>query len=227
MRSVISECYSETSLTHTVYLGVALLIVLHEFLLYPFFHHCICYKGIKSLWKITIGIVLQILRIIALIVLDVISRCNLLNNSGQNVSIQCVFYKKFGQLNQTLSVQWLTIPVYLHYTSLTFLLVGVIEFICSQVPYSMKGIVVGAQYILMTVCSIPTLVMVLIFQQEFSIWGDGIISCEFWYALIVLAANLCVFFALMWLAKRYKMRKRDDLLPNEHFFAERYYSSES
>jgi hypothetical protein len=32
------------------------------------------------------------------------------------------------------------------------------------------------------------------------------------------------FVILAWMVKRYKLRKREDLLPNEHFFAERYYS---
>ena len=62
--------------------------------------------------------------------------------------------------------------------------------------------------------------MVLLFKQNLSIWGKEIISCEFWYAVIALTANLVIFFALIWLAKQYKMRKRDDL-PNENFFAEK------
>ena len=90
----------------------------------------------------------------------------------------------------------------------------------------MKGIIIGAQYTLALVCSIPMIALLVVFKEDLSIWGKGIISCEFWYTLIVIAVNLAIFFALMWLAKRYKMRKRDDLLPNEHFFAERYYSSE-
>ena len=101
---------------------------------------------------------------------------------------------------------------------------GVIEFICSQVPYSMKGVIIGAQYTLTLIFSIPALTMGVLFKRKLSIWGKGIISCEFWYALLAIIANLIVFFTLMWLAKRYKMRKRDDLLPNEHYFAERYYT---
>ena len=192
-----------------------------------FFYRCICRTGIKSLWKITIGTALQILQITALIVLDILSRRNFLNNSGQNLTIQCAFYDTHRQLSETLSDRWLAILQYLHNISLTFIFIGIIEFICSQVPYSMKGVIIGTQYTLILICSIPTLATVLLFKQNLSIWGKGITSCEFWYALIALTANLAIFFALMWLAKRYKMRKRDDLLPNEHFFAERYYSSDT
>ena len=227
-RKVLTECYTETSMTSTVYLGVTLLIILHEFLLYPLFHRCICHAGIKSIWKLTMGIALQLLRIIALIVLNIHSRRSILNNSRLNLStIECAFHYAHGQLSETHSDQWLAILQYLHFISLTLILIGTFEFICSQVPYSMKGVIIGAQYTLILIGLIPILAMVLFFKLDFSIWGEGIISCEFWYALVVLVANLVIFLASMCLAKRYKMRKRDDLLPNEHFFAERYYSSDT
>ena len=172
-----------------------------------------------------VGIALQVLRVLSLMVFDIISRRNFLNNTEYNVTIQCVFYERRGLLSQSFSDQWLVIPKYIHYTSLSISLIGVIEFICSQVPYSMKGVLIGAQYTLTLIFSIPTIATVVLFKQKLSIWGKGIISCEFWYALLTIIANLFVFFTLMWLVKRYKMRKREDLLPNEHYFAERYYSS--
>ena len=204
-----------------------MLIVLNEFLLYPLFHRCTCCAQIKSLWKIIIGIALELLRVISLMVFDVISRCNFLNNTEYNVTLQCVFYEKYGLLSQSFSNQWLVIPQYLYHMSLIFIFIGVIEFICSQVPYSMKSVtvIIGAQYTLMLIILIPTIAVSVIFKQNLSIWGKGTISCEFWYALLAIIAKLFVFFTLIWLAKRYKMRKRDDLLPNEHHFAERYYSS--
>ena len=47
--------------------------------------------------------------------------------------------------------------------------IGVIEFICSRVPYAMKGVIIGAQYTLLMIFSIPTLAIVLLFQQDLSI----------------------------------------------------------
>ena len=174
-----------------------------------------------------VGIALQVLRVILLMVFDIISRRNFLNNTEYNVTIQCVFFERDGLLSQSFSNRWLVIPQYIQYTSLCITFIGVIKFICSQVPYAMKGVIIGAQYTLLMIFSIPTLAIVLLFQQDLSIWGKGIISCEFWYALLAMIANLFVFFTLMWLVKRYKMRKRDDLLPNENYFAERYYSQET
>ena len=222
----IAECYTETSLTNSIHLGILLLIVFHELIIYPLFHRCICCIRIKSLWKILIGITIQILCVTILIAIDVISRHNYLK-SEYNATIQCIFNESHhGLLHQSLNYRWLTIPRYLHFISVTFLLIGAIEFICSQAPYSMKGVIIGAQYTLISICLIPTLVIiaVVLSKTDLSSLGTGTISCEFWYALLIIVAYLSIFIILAWMVKRYKMRKREDLLPNEHFFAERYYS---
>ena len=92
----------------------------------------------------------------------------------------------------------------------------------------MMGVIVGAQYTLISICSIPILVIIAVMlhncKENISSLGNGTISCEFWYALLIIAAYLSLFVILACLVKRYKLWKREDLLPNEHFFAERYYS---
>ena len=55
-RGIIAKCYTEISLTNSVSLGILLLIVFHEFIIYPLFYRCVCYGRIKSLWKILMGI---------------------------------------------------------------------------------------------------------------------------------------------------------------------------
>ena len=168
------------------------------------------------------GIIAQIMRVTTLIAFDVISRHNYLK-SEYNATIQCIFHEVHGLLSQSLNYRWLAIPQHLHLISLTFLLTGLVEFICSQIPYSMKGAIIGAQYTLLSICSIPTLVIiaaVVLYKKDLSSLGTGTISCEFWYALLIIVAYLSLFMILAWMLKRYKMRKREDLLPNEHFFAE-------
>ena len=92
--------------------------------------------------------------------------------------------------------------------------------------YFMKGVIMGAQYTLALICSIPLLIIIAVVfnKKDLSSLGTGTIGCEFWYALLIIIAHLSLFVILAWMVKRYKMRKREDLLPNEHFFAERYYS---
>ena len=49
-------------------------------------------------------------------------------------------------------------------------------------------------------------------------------SCEFWYLLIKLIFLLAAIVSSLLVAVCYRKRKRDDVLPNEQIFAERYYS---
>ena len=67
----IADCYADTSLINSVHLGILLLIVFHELVIYPLFHRCIGSVRIKSLWKILIGITIQILHVTTLIAIDV------------------------------------------------------------------------------------------------------------------------------------------------------------
>ena len=162
------------------------------------------------------------MRVTTLISFDVISRHNHLKSEyNATVLVQCIFNEAHGVPSQSLNYQWLAIPQYLHLISLTFLFAGLIEFICSQAPYSMKGAIIGAQYTLLSICSIPLVVIIalVLYKKDLSSLGTGTISCEFWYALLIIVAYLSLFVILAWMLKRYKMRKREDLLPNEHFFA--------
>ena len=56
-------------------------------------------------------------------------------------------------------------------------------------------------------------------------WDKGIISCELWYLLLVLLLMVIYTTILLILIKHYKRRKREDVLPNEDIFAERYYAT--
>ena len=62
------------------------------------------------------------------------------------------------------------------------------------------------------------------FMKQSTTWGTGIISCEFWYLLVILLILILDSIILFTLVKWYKKRKREDVLPNEQVFAERYYS---
>lgn len=53
------------------------------------------------------------------------------------------------------------------------------------------------------------------------VWGTGIISCEFWYTLMLLIIETIVGVTLIAAMKWYKKPKREDVLPSEHIFAER------
>ena len=94
----MAECYTETSLTNSVHLGMLLLIIFHEFIIYPLFQHCVCCGRMKSLCNILIGISIQIVRVATLIAFDVISRHKYLEDE-YNATIQCIFHERRGLLS--------------------------------------------------------------------------------------------------------------------------------
>ena len=59
------------------------------------------------------------------------------------------------------------------------------------------------------------------FTRHLINWGTGIISCGFWYLLLIELLMVIFIAVLLILIKYYKRRKREDVLPNEHIFAER------
>ena len=88
----------------------------------------------------------------------------------------------------------------------------------------MKGIILGVGFHSVVSSLGLNSATTIPFQHKASIWGTGVISCEFWYALVhvTLCTIGCIATAIV--TKCYKKRKREDVLPNEHYFAERYYT---
>lgn len=102
---------------------------------------------------------------------------------------------------------------------------GGLEFIFAQVPYSMRGVILGLAF-----CSaVPTLglnaIVIIALQQKMVNWSTGVTSCGFWYALVhfIICTVVSVISAIVKI--KYKRRIREGVLPNEQFYAERYYSN--
>ena len=120
----------------------------------------------------------------------------------------------------------MAIPSILNCVSFILLDVGAYEFMCAQTPYSMRGLIFGyaggsaAIYLLVRYgISEP-------FTRHLINWGTGTISCGFWYLLFTRPLMVIFSAVLLILIKHYKNRKREDVLPNEHIFAERYYDKD-
>ena len=219
----LSKCYTEASYTHTAHYGVVVLIILNEVFLYPILHRCS--PLIESFSKVLIGMLLQITRILILMVYEVTSRNYFI--TGKNATIQCLFIAAQGTLKESFDYRLIVIPDFLGSASLMMLYIGTVEFLSAQVPYSMKGLMVGMAYFIFFLSSIAWYVIFIPFNHDLSAWGTGTISCGFWYALLLLFLQISMFLITLVLKMRYKKRRREDLLPNEHFFAERYYSTNS
>ena len=199
------------------------LIPLHEFILYPLLHKY--FSWVKSYWKFSIGVVAQALRVIALMVLELMARNNYLAQNGKNSTLQCIFSEENGALSSSFDTKWMVLPNILNAISIVTLGIGGIEFICAQTPYSMKGLMVGTVYGSVVIIAFIGYGITVPFTSHTITWSTGVISCGFWYLLLVIIVLIFNSTLLLILGILYKNRKREDVLPNEQIFAERYYSN--
>ena len=216
-----SECFIAAITRDLQFLCGIILIPVHEFIIYPLFHRY--FHWVNSHCKFLLGVVLQIVRIVALMLIEFEARRLYIRHYGSNMTMQCMFWEEDGALSFTVNSRWMAIPNILNSVSFILLGVGACEFFCAQTPYSMRGLIFGyaigsaAIYLLIGYgISEP-------FTRHLINWSTGTISCGFWY-LLSIGLLMVIFSAiLLILIKHYKNRKREDVLPNEHIFAERYY----
>ena len=221
----LQECiYGVHSLCIMLFYGGAMLIPLYEFVLSPFLRKYL--HWMNSYWKISLGAILQITKIVTLMAFDLKARHTFIKNNSDNATIQCIFTEPSGTLAFTLNIMWMSLPSFLDSLSIIMYAIGSFEFLCSQSPYSLRGLLFGAGF----GCIILFNLVGYFVQQPFMLkrfqnhWGTRIISCGFWYLLLIvilLVLDTAIFCLLI---KWYKKRKREDVLPNEQIFAERYYT---
>ena len=219
----LTKCSYEASFTHTAYYGAVFLIVIHEIFIYPIFYRCS--PRMESLHKMLAGMIVLIAKVLTLMSYNVISRHNSLQINGPNVTISCLFEASKGALMTSFDYRWIVIPDFLSTVSIMMFYIGAIEFISAQVPFFMKGLMIGMTYCSFYVSSALWLAASLPFIRIHSIWGTETLSCGFWYMLLLTIVDVGIFLILAILTRWYKKRRRQDVLPNEHIFAERYYST--
>ena len=207
----------------TFYFSVTLLILLYEFIFYPLLRNRIPYMQ-NYQWKIAVGIFSQIAKVIVLMIIDLIAHHSYIEHNNINTTIQCIFMEQSGILNSNFNMQWMILVQLFSSISVITSVTGAFEFICSQSPYSMRGLLSGITYCCIMLYSMVGYGIMKPFTTSIS-WGTEAISCEFWYLLLILVILILNSIMVCILSKWYKNRKREDVLPNEQVFAERYYTS--
>ena len=208
------------------FISGTILISLHEFIINPLCGRLL--PTLKSHNKVTIGAFLRLGQQLVSLIIVLYSRQNYLKSSEclKNVTLPCLFMldESSGFLGEYIDYRWLSLPEFIYGASDVLIYIGTLEFLCAQVPYSMKGLMLGFTYILLQITVATFSQIQKIFESRAIGWGTGVISCEFWYFITKISLQIIsttIFgITVMW----YKERKREDVLPNDHMFAERYYS---
>ena len=129
------------------YIAPTLLIPFNEILIHPLFQRCL--PSMSSHRKVVIGLFLLIIRYIVLVIFVTLSRQHyLIIDKFTNNTLLCFFD---NDSTTTYDYRFYAIPEFISSASCIMILVGGIEFLCAQIPYSMKGVIVGLFYGLLIV----------------------------------------------------------------------------
>ena len=229
--NIFHHCFGKDFLINVYVLIGLLLIPLNEFLICPLFHRCI---SIKIRWKVLLGTLFELAGFIVLIILITYARSKYYYTELEstlyphNYTLHCIFHENSNSLmNDIIDYRWFILVEFLFAASNTILLIGTIEFFCAQVPYSMKGLVAGCYYGYLGLCVMFNYGLSRIFRAKLHVWeSNTTFNCGFWYLVTKIIPVAMAAFTIVLSIKYHKKRKREDVLPSEHIFAEQYYSAE-
>ena len=134
----------------------------------------------------------------------------------ENISFNQTFLSLFSPLNTGhLVVQCIL-------TTLTRMLfnISIWEFICSQSPHSMKGMLFGMFYATQGLCRFLAVIFLLLFLLP---WKLSPLTCNSGFYLVNLLIACISFVVYVLVARRYKYRVRNEP-SREYHYAEEYYS---
>ena len=218
---IVEGCYTAKDLSFLNYGCGILAIPLYDFFICPIFYKYI--PSLSSYWKVLLGFILLMMKMLGFIIIDLISTHA--NNTSENQTMECIFRSATGVFKDVMDYRWFSILEILDCLSFIFIIFGTVEFFCAQIPYSMKGIFMGVLVSILCIFFAIGVSIFIPFTLDLPIWDKSSLGCGFWCfftdALIISIGLLLTAAIIKW----YKKRKREDVLPNEHIFAERYYSS--
>ena len=88
---------------------------------------------------------MQIIRLIIIIAFDLIARKTYAEHNNQT-TLECIFRYDQGALSSSFNSHWIAIVQLLDIISPTVLGISGIDFLASQTPYSMRGLIIGTAY---------------------------------------------------------------------------------
>ena len=173
--------------------------------------------------RIWIGMMLQTVPIVCFFIFDIFGHMH----SMSSQSSDCFLTRKYGlhATNESeplgVSSMYLVIPSLSYSCGFLIFHIAIFEFICSQSPHSMKGLLIGTFY---AIRGIFQLLGALLFMFPFLGWriSSSFPSCGFVYYLINIIVALIGIVAYTWTACRYQNRQRDEP-DNIYRYAEEYY----
>ena len=203
------------------YFALFIFVPVHEFVIYPVFWKFILIQ-MNSVSKFIFGLFLLVLYYISLLVIEAIGYHYAANTDED---LKKCFLNQENRGHLPLDFKWFSISLFIGGISAFYMVDGVIQFISSQAPYTMKGLLFGFSFFSLGLFIVLTTLMMLPVSLTVKKWHPVPYGCGVWFYLSVSAVFLIFTILYIILYKKvYKMRRRDEDLHNRHIFAINYYS---
>ena len=178
-----------------------------------------------SIWaRIGASIFLMLLSNVSNLTFELVA---IYGNKEQNMTCQFFTQSKDVSNDQKLflNYRWLAIPQVIMGASRYLFCASGTEFLVSQCPYAMRGLIIGVTCTTYGASSalfrIALQIERLFHKSDFTGFNK---SCGVWYYLAFVLMSLLMFFGVLITGKKcYKYRRRDEDIHNKQMFAENYY----
>ena len=199
--------------------GASFLIVagvpLYEIVLYPLFQRYSFF--ITTQTKFKVGMFLLLLHQLSNLALDVAGRMV----SDRNVTLSCFLETSENDVLKGniyhISYYWLGMPKLFSSAAYYLIFTSTSEFLCAQSPYSMKGLLVGVTYSLVTFSIVVNFGLMYLYRQ-FKWQG----YCSILYFVVSILLTVVLFVVVYLVAKWYSRRQRRENTNEEQLLEENY-----
>ncbi len=184
---------------------------------YVIFLHPLITDYIPGMLKrMGLGIFLIIVTLVFILILDTIAHAPHENFSS------CMFsFSRNISFRIELNSSYIIIPRVLNCVSKMLISIALYEFICSQSPHTLKGMLIGMSFALKGIFELLGIVAVILFETLYK--DSHHISCGMQYYLMNIVAGLLVFIFYVYVTHSYHYRLRDEPC-HVYRYAEEYYS---
>ena len=223
------------NLVPTVFVETGGLIAIFTNIIFPIYIWIIFFilrrNRPKMFTRLGTGVVLSLLGVISMLMIDMVGHSQIGNQIEQshNTGTQCMFqiYKyNYTVEYNPLNMHWSVFIVPSLFLGIGPLLITTttLEFISAQSPHSMKGLLVGVFFAIQGVFQLIgiTAILPVSLTQPWPLTLPSVISCCSVYLSFILLMGLLGFILLIFAAKKYKYRERDDILFRQRDIEEVY-----
>ena len=228
MATLFSEHINSSSLSCYAYQAISVhfpvFIIMCTIFMYEFFIHPILYNYIPSmLTRVGIGFILIALSYVTFFSIDLVGHRTESHEQDGSMNYTCLFDESSPQHQLNLNPLWTLLPGFLSGLAGALVTIAVYEFVFSQSPYNMKGLLMGAIFATEGTFQLLGLAVQFPFYLGYMNYMTVFPTCGSVYTLLLLALSIVWFVVYVLVARGYHKRKREET-KRQQDYAEDYYS---